>query len=108
MQIDGQVRNMCDATQPRHAPCSGCCRITATLKMLANANRWPSAQHVRWHSSPPRPLQWVLENYSDKKPKELLRSPVFEAAGLTWHLNVYPKGNRAPVSRAAPACSREP
>ena len=44
-------------------------------------------------------LQWGLENFS--KQRGLVQSPVFQIAGLDWHLNIYPGGNKKLVSAAA-------
>ena len=45
-------------------------------------------------------LQWMVARYSDRKLNDLLRSPEFEVAGLKWHVAVYPRGFKKPVSAA--------
>ena len=37
--------------------------------------------------------------------KPVLKGESFEAAGLPWHLNVYPRGNKSLVSAVAVMCS---
>ena len=54
-----------------------------------------------------RRAQFIVEDFSSfKEQKQKIESPRFEAAGLTWHLNVYPLGNSKLVRAGMLTASR--